>query len=104
MTAQYINCLTVTGSLEFSSTMTTVPTDSSLGSLNNSYEQDKITGYDSDFYMQNYFEYEQGRSEPFVRGRLKSAIDFWNFIDANPEVLQVISSGYKLPFLSTPLR
>jgi hypothetical protein len=58
--------------------------------------------YDNDFYFNNYYEYEQGSSEPIFRGRLKASIHFWRDIGANSEVLDVISSGYKLPLIVTP--
>ena len=53
--------------------------------------------------MNNYFEYEQGTSLPIVRGRMKAAYKFWKDIDAYPDVLDIIESGYKLPFIQTPL-
>ncbi|XP_033105096.1 uncharacterized protein LOC117107510 [Anneissia japonica] len=54
-------------------------------------------------YARNYFEYEEGREEPVVKGRLKASSSFWeSIIHANPEVLSIILEGYKLPFYSTP--
>jgi hypothetical protein len=55
-----------------------------------------------DFYTENYYEYEQGNNEPIVKDRLKTAVDFWIKIGANPVVLDIISNGYKLPLISTP--
>ncbi|XP_072030100.1 LOW QUALITY PROTEIN: uncharacterized protein [Amphiura filiformis] len=57
-----------------------------------------------DFYVENYYDYEQGNDEPIVKGRLKAAIGFWKNIGANPVVLDIISNGYKLPLISTPPR
>ena len=58
--------------------------------------------YDPDFYLQNFYEYEQGREEPILKGRLKASVDFWRGIDAGHEVLSVITEGYKLPFIEIP--
>ena len=59
-------------------------------------------GYDSKFYLNNFYEYEQGSALPIIKGRVKAAYNFWVEIDANPDVLDIISSGYKLPLLHTP--
>ena len=58
--------------------------------------------YDSNFYIENFFEYEQGKSEPIVRGRMKTNIEFWRSIKAPNEIINVIESGYRLPFLNSP--
>jgi hypothetical protein len=63
---------------------------------------DFSAGYDNDFFVNNYFDYEQGSSEPIVKGRLKASFSFWKGIGANPDVLDVISLGYKLPFTQPP--
>jgi hypothetical protein len=63
---------------------------------------DKVQGYDSEFYLNIFYEYEQGQSAPIVKDRMKAAYDFWVGINANTTVLDVICSGYKLPFFSTP--
>ncbi|XP_041466113.1 uncharacterized protein LOC121416719 [Lytechinus variegatus] len=60
------------------------------------------SGYEEDFYLRNYYEYEQGNSEPLVKGRLKASVKFWKSIDAPQFVIDVIEQGYKLPFLHTP--
>ena len=39
---------------------------------------------------------------PIVKGRLRAAKTFWKSINANPEVLDIIESGYKLPLLHAP--
>ena len=49
-----------------------------------------------------HWEYTQ-QSQPIrVQGRLKDRIDYWDKIGTNPSVLQIIRSGYKIPFLSEP--
>ena len=58
--------------------------------------------YDPVFYLANFHDYEQGISEPIVRGRLKSSIKFWSAIGAESEILSIIHDGYKLPFVNTP--
>ena len=59
--------------------------------------------YDNDceFYYQNFFEYEQGNSEPIVRGRMKANIEFWKLIGAPDFIIDTIERGYKIPFIST---
>lgn len=59
-------------------------------------------GYDNNFYIDNYYEYEQGVNTPILRGRLKAALSFWKSIGANTEVLSTIEKGYKIPFIETP--
>ena len=49
-------------------------------------------GYDSE---SNYYEYEQGNAVPIVKGRLNAALEFWTSIQANPEFLNIIASGYR---------
>ena len=39
---------------------------------------------------------------PLVKGRLHTAQKFWASINANPDVLDIIIQGYKLPLLQTP--
>ena len=63
---------------------------------------DRIAGYDPDFFANNYFEYEQGNSEPIVKGRLRASFQFWKDIGASSSVLNVIQIGYQLLFIETP--
>ena len=37
-----------------------------------------------------------------VKGRLKASIEFWRFIGAPKFILDIISDGYKIPFITTP--
>ncbi len=57
--------------------------------------------YDSYFYLENFFEYEQGDSEPIVRGRMKANIEFWKYISAPEEITDCIDQEYKIPFTET---
>ena len=58
--------------------------------------------YDFDFYLTNYFEYDQGNSEPIVRGRMKAKLNFWRNIGTPDDILRVIEFGYPIPHFSTP--
>lgn len=58
--------------------------------------------YDSQFYLDYFFEYEQGSAEPIVRGRMKANIDFWRNIGAPDEIIKVVETGYRIPFIQTP--
>ena len=49
----------------------------------------------------NGHEYESP-SLPHVKGRLKSAIQFWIDIQTPDFILDCIRDGYKIPFFSTP--
>ena len=56
-----------------------------------------------DPFCRNYFEYESGVSDPLVKGRLKSAIDYWrDTLSAPKEVLDIISDGYIIKFVEPP--
>ena len=37
-----------------------------------------------------------------VKGKLKASILFWHFIGAPKFILDIISDGYKIPFITTP--
>lgn len=39
-----------------------------------------------------------------VKGRLKASIEFWRFIGAPKFILDIIFDGYKIPFITIPLR
>ena len=55
----------------------------------------------SDELIKNYFLYEQGKADPVIKGRLKSALSFWrNDVKAPHSVLSIIESGYKISFLT----
>ena len=58
--------------------------------------------YDDDFVIQNYYEYEQGSSEPIIYGRLRSCIPFWKDIGASDDIIDTIENGYKIPFVTIP--
>ena len=58
--------------------------------------------YEVEFDLSNFYECEQGPTEPIVRGRMKANIAFWREIGVPDEILGVIDSGYGIPFLFTP--
>ena len=60
--------------------------------------------YDLQFFMNNYFDYEEGNAEPLIKGRLKASFSFWSAIGASEFVLDIIEHGYKLPLINTPAR
>ena len=49
------------------------------------------------------FEYEQSAPAPTLKGRLKSRVSYWESINANRFIVDVIKFGYRIPFVSTPL-
>lgn len=55
-------------------------------------------------YEMNNFEFEQGECPPILKGRLKNNIDYWKSINANSFAVDVISHGYKIPFVENPSR
>ena len=56
-----------------------------------------------DPFCKNYFEFESGLSEPLVKGRLKSAYNYWrDVLLAPPEVLDIIQNGYRIEFVEPP--
>jgi hypothetical protein len=54
------------------------------------------------------FEYEQHTTMPVVpvvlKGRLKSHLPFWQSINANNFIIDLIRCGYRIPFISTSTR
>ena len=70
--------------------------------LEDNMTDDRVHGYGHEFYLNNFFEYEQGQANPIVKDRMSASYEFWKSIEANPEVLEVIEYGYKLPFITTP--
>ncbi|KAH3700888.1 hypothetical protein DPMN_075869 [Dreissena polymorpha] len=60
--------------------------------------------YDYNKFTKDYFEYEQCDKDIIERGRLRENIKFWESIGTNDYVLDVIKSGYKVPFYTKPPR
>lgn len=52
--------------------------------------------------LEQFFEYEQGRSDISVKSRLKSSFYFWQNIGTSPFILEIIKYGYVIPFKTTP--
>ena len=55
-------------------------------------------------YTDNYYEYEEGEKLMLVKGRLRKNISFWESINTNSYILDVIHNGYKIPFYTLPER
>lgn len=49
------------------------------------------------------YEYEQSAPAPTLKGRLKHCVSYWESINANRFIVDVIKFGYRIPFVSTPL-
>ena len=56
----------------------------------------------SDPFVQNYVGYQIGKSDPIIKGRLSSHINYW--LDLNPPewLLSLIKDGVKIPFNKEP--
>ena len=54
------------------------------------------------FYANNLYEYECGKSVPIVKGRLRAHVKFWEKICAPDWVINTITNGYVIPFDSLP--
>ena len=52
----------------------------------------------------DYYEYEQGQKDIFVKGRLRKKFEFWKNIGASKFILDTILYGYNIPFYSLPTR
>ena len=57
-----------------------------------------------DYIMHNadMFDYEKCKTTLSVKGRLKKDIKFWQDINSNSYILDVIENGYRIPFLTEP--
>ena len=56
-------------------------------------------------YGRNLFEFEQNSALPVLKGRLRSCLSYWHTIGAiflAFFVIDTISFGYRIPFISTP--
>ena len=49
------------------------------------------------------FEFEQDAAPPPLKGRLKNHVTFWESINANRFIVEVIKSGYRIPLINTPV-
>ena len=91
-------CYNTSDRLHVDGTMTS--TSTAIGAHDSAADRylsmDRIAGYDPDFFANNYFEYEQGNSEPIVKGRLRASFQFWKDIGASSSVLNVIQIGVSI--------
>lgn len=54
--------------------------------------------------VENVYEYAENSKYPSVKGRLRARVNFWKVIGASQFVIDIISRGYIIPFLTTPPR
>jgi len=52
----------------------------------------------------NLCEFEQNSQPPILKGRLKSCLGFWESINTNSFIIDIIRCGYRIPFIDTPCR
>ena len=67
------------------------------------YYTDFIDSFDILPIDRHNFEYEQSAPALTLKGRLKSRVFYWESINANRFIVDVIKFGYRIPFVSTPL-
>lgn len=67
-----------------------------------SKDSEQTTKVDNLDNFESYYEYETGNSDINVKNRLKNSFEFWKNIGACNYVLDVINSGYKIPFVKEP--
>ncbi|XP_068223977.1 uncharacterized protein [Palaemon carinicauda] len=56
----------------------------------------------NDNFTTNYFEYESGRKQIIVKGRLRDNLKLWKDIGSSNFIIDIIENGYRLPFYSKP--
>ena len=62
-----------------------------------------VCDFSSDRYIANYFDYESGKNEPILKGRLASALPYWrDVLQAPPSVLNMVTNGYCIDFETEP--
>jgi len=52
--------------------------------------------------LESFYEYQSGKANIYIKGRLKSSINFWQIIGVSDFTLNVIKDGYKIPLLHQP--
>ena len=63
------------------------------------HDQEELKNFD---FEKNLSDYENGVGKIVVKSRLRKNLDYWKSIDASPYMLDIISSGYKIPFIEEP--
>ena len=53
-------------------------------------------------FEKNLSDHENGGGKIVVKSRLRANLNHWKSIDVSSHVLDIISSGYKIPFIETP--
>ena len=63
------------------------------------HDQEVLKNFD---FEKNLSDYENGVGKIAVKSRLRKKLDYRKSIDASPYVLDIISTGYKIPFIEKP--
>jgi hypothetical protein len=52
--------------------------------------------------IESFYEYESGKTNIYVKGRLNNSLSFWENIGTSDFILSVIEDGYIIPLLNCP--
>ena len=52
--------------------------------------------------IESFYEYESGKTNIYVKGRLDNSLSFWENIGTSDFILSVIEDGYIIPLLNCP--
>jgi hypothetical protein len=52
--------------------------------------------------IESFYEYESGKTNIYVKGRLNNSFSFWENIGTSDFILSVIKDGYRIPLLNCP--
>ena len=77
---------------------------SSPAAINDKYFDTLDSDFQFDTEMNSLTSFELETEANNVKGRLRSHLSFWQFIEASPFVLEIIEHGYSIPFVSKPPR
>jgi len=57
----------------------------------------------NDSWINDYYQYEEGKGLPNIFDNLKSAKSFWeNDLNAPKEIMNIVENGYEIPFMAIP--
>ena len=57
----------------------------------------------NDSWINDYYQYEEGKGPPNIFDNLKSARSFWeNELNAPKEIMNIVVNGYEIPFMTIP--
>jgi hypothetical protein len=52
--------------------------------------------------IESFYEYESGKTNIYVKGRLNNSFSFWENIGTSDFILSIIKDGYRIPLLNCP--